>query len=65
METEAHLLTPDEAARFLNVTRRRLLQLPIKQVRLGDRTIRYRTQDIYHYLEIDKPTATYTLGHDP
>ena len=44
------LLAPEEAAEFLGVTRRRILKLPIKQLRLGDRTIRYLLADIYEFL---------------
>ena len=53
MDTEAKLLAPEEAAEFLAITRRRILQLPIRQFRLGDRTIRYRLEDIYEFLGID------------
>ena len=55
MDQNARLLTPEEAADFLQVTRRRMLQLPIKQTRLGDRTIRYRLEAIYDYLGIEDP----------
>ena len=47
------LLAPEEAAEFLGVTRRRILKLPIKQLRLGDRTIRYLLADIYEFLGFD------------
>ena len=50
MDTDVKLLAPEEAAEFLGVTRRRVLQLPIKQLRLGDRTIRYLLSDIYEFL---------------
>jgi len=53
MDKDVNLLAPEEAAEFLGVTRRRLLQLPIKQLRLGDRTIRYLLEDIYEFLGID------------
>lgn len=53
MDTDVKLLAPEEAAEFLAVTRRRILQLPIRQLRLGSRTIRYRLEDIYEFLGID------------
>ncbi|HVN33305.1 MAG TPA: hypothetical protein VMT45_15115 [Thermoanaerobaculaceae bacterium] len=53
------MLTPDEAAEFIGVTRRRVLQLPIKQIRVSDRTIRYRLKDIYEHLGIEDPNPFY------
>ncbi len=53
MNDDARLLTPDEAAHLMGVTRRRALKLPIRQVRLGHRTIRFRRRDLYEYLGIE------------
>ena len=36
------LITPDEAAQMLRLTKRQLLTLPIRRVRFGHRTIRFR-----------------------
>ncbi len=55
MDDDVRMLKPEEAAEIMRVTRRRMLQLPIKQHRLGDRTIRYRLADIYSYLGIEDP----------
>ncbi len=46
---ENRLITPKEAAAYLGVSRRRVLKLPIKRVRLGARTIRYRLADLDDY----------------
>jgi len=49
------LLTPDEAAAVLRVSRRRLLQLPIRRTMISERTLRYRFADLCTYLGIDAP----------
>lgn len=54
---DPRLMTPEEVAEFLAVTRRRVLQLPIKQVRIGDRTVRFRLEDVYAYAGIEDPNA--------
>lgn len=59
MDMNVRLMTPDEAAEFLGVTRRRVFQLPIKQRRLGERTIRFHLTDIYEYLGMDDPNSWY------
>lgn len=64
MDNDFRLLTPEEAAEFLNVTRRRMLQLPVKRIRLSDRTIRYRLRDIYEHLGIEDPNAGDGEGAD-
>jgi predicted DNA-binding transcriptional regulator AlpA len=57
MKTSVRLLAPEEVAEFLGVSRRRVLQLPLTQVRLGDRTIRYRLSDLYSFAGIEDPNA--------
>jgi excisionase family DNA binding protein len=49
------LLTVEEVADLLGITSRKVLALPIKQFRLGARTIRFRLQDVTSYLGIDNP----------
>jgi len=44
------LLTPEEAAEILGVTKRYLLKLGIRRVHLGHRTIRFRLEDIEAFL---------------
>ena len=51
------ILTPEEVADMLHVTSRRVLQLPIKQLRLGHRTVRFRLRDVYEYLGVDDPNS--------
>jgi len=43
------LITPDEAADHLRVSRRTLRRLPIVKVVLGHRTVRYRLPDLEAY----------------
>lgn len=43
------LLTPEEAAKHLQVSRRTLQRLPITKLRLGHRTVRYRLRDLEAY----------------
>jgi excisionase family DNA binding protein len=50
MDTHAQLLTPTEAARLLGVSRRHLLRLPLKRIRIGHRTVRYRLEDMEEFL---------------
>jgi len=50
MGTHQPFLTPDEAALLLRLNKRQLLGLPIRRIRLGHRTIRYRRNDIEGYL---------------
>lgn len=49
------LLTPDEVAELLGVSVRKVLMLPIKQVRLGPRIVRYRLKDVYEFLGQESP----------
>lgn len=54
-DDDFRLLTPDEAAELLCVSRRRVLQLPLRKFRIGDRTIRYRLSDIYDFAGVEDP----------
>jgi excisionase family DNA binding protein len=45
------VLTVDEVARLLKLSPKRVRQLPIPQIRLGPRTIRYAKEDVDRYLE--------------
>jgi hypothetical protein len=49
------LLTTEEVAELIGVSPRMVLALPIPQIRLGTRTIRYRLRDVYEFLGIDEP----------
>ena len=49
--TAEDVLTQDEAAAFLKVTKRRLYQLPIPCSRLSRRTRRYFREDLVAYLK--------------
>lgn len=53
--TERMLLTPVEVAELVGVSVRTVLALPIKQIRVGTRTIRYSVREVYAYLGIDNP----------
>ena len=44
-------LTAKEVAEKLRVSKKRVLDLPIPQVRLGPRTIRYLPEDVAAYME--------------
>ena len=39
----------------MGISVRKLAMLPIKQIRIGPRTIRYRLQDVYEFLGIENP----------
>lgn len=45
------LWTPAEAAAYLGISKNALLRLDIPKLRLGQRTVRYRPEDIERYLE--------------
>jgi predicted DNA-binding transcriptional regulator AlpA len=49
------LLTTAEVAELLGVSERKVLMLPIKQIRIGPRTIRYRLAEVYEFLGLDNP----------
>jgi hypothetical protein len=51
----ATLVTSEEAAELMGVSARMVLMLPIRQIRIGAKTIRFRLQDIYDFLGIDNP----------
>ena len=46
MKQETELLTPDEVAAKLNISKRQVLELPIRRVRMGYCTVRYRPSDL-------------------
>jgi predicted DNA-binding transcriptional regulator AlpA len=50
------LITAEEVADLLGVSRRKVLLLPIKQIRIGPRIIRYRLEDVLCFLAIENPT---------
>ena len=45
------LLSPTAVAQRLGLSTRHVLRLPIKQVRLGHHTVRYRRADVEAFLE--------------
>ena len=49
------MLSTEEVEELLGVSSRTVLNLPIKQYRLGPRTIRFRLSDVYGYLGIENP----------
>ena len=49
------LISTEEVAELLGVSSRTVLNLPIKQYRLGPRTFRFRLRDVYDYLGADNP----------
>lgn len=48
-----HLLTAKQVAEILGVSARKVLSLPLKRIRIGSRTIRFRLADVYRTLEVD------------
>ena len=54
MEALRHLLSPDQAAEILGLKTRHVLRLPIRRIRLGHRTIRYRVDDLLEFLDPGK-----------
>lgn len=50
-------LSTEEVAQLLGVTPRMVLLLPLRQIKLGHRTIRFRLRDVYEYLGIDNPNC--------
>ena len=50
METE-DLMSLTEVANLFRLHRRTVLHLPIKQVRLGARSIRFKREDVEAYIE--------------
>jgi len=53
---DARLMTIDEVASFLGISRREVLQIPIRQLKV-DSEIRFRLRDIYDMREIDDPNS--------
>lgn len=51
------LLSTEDVAELIGVSSRKVLMLPIRQIRLGHRTIRFRLRDVYEYLGIDNPNC--------
>jgi excisionase family DNA binding protein len=49
------MISTEEVAQLLGISSRTVLNLPIKQYRLGPRTIRFRLSDVYAYLGIENP----------
>jgi hypothetical protein len=60
-ERDNRLLTPEELGQLLGISPRMALLLPIKQIRLGKRTIRFILRDVYEYLDLEDPNR---LDHD-
>jgi hypothetical protein len=44
-----------EVAELLGVSVRTVLMLPIRQIKIGARTIRFRLKDVYEFAGIDNP----------
>jgi predicted DNA-binding transcriptional regulator AlpA len=49
------LLSTAEVGRLLRMSSKTVLRKPIKQVRLGPRTIRYRLEDVQDYIQSGDP----------
>ena len=45
------ILTPDQVAEWLQVSRRTVQRLPLPAVTMGHRTVRYLAKEILEYLE--------------
>jgi hypothetical protein len=56
--TPGMLLTPDDVARMLRVSRKQVLRLPLRRVTLGRRTVRYDERDVAAFVERHKLTET-------
>jgi hypothetical protein len=52
---DEQLWTTENVAELMGVSVRKVLMLPIRQIRLGPRTIRFRLKDVYEYIGIDNP----------
>ncbi len=63
MQPGETLITPDEAAQMFQLSKRQLLALPIRRIRLGHRTIRYRPGDIGDFLKRDSLGCADGPGH--
>ena len=51
MSEKPEVLTVEQVAELLQVSPKRVRQLPIPQVRLGPRTIRFRREDVERFIE--------------
>ena len=51
------LLTAEQVAELLQVSKKRVLDSPIPQVRLGPRTIRYLPDDVAAYMKQKRVAA--------
>lgn len=51
------VMTVQEVADFLKTTKRRVRELPIPQIRLGARTIRFEREDVLRYIKKRKLAA--------
>jgi hypothetical protein len=49
------LMSAEEVAELMAVSTRTVLMLPIKQIRIGPRLIRFRLRDVYQFLGIENP----------
>ncbi len=49
------LLTAEEVAELMGISVRTVLMLPIKQIRIGPRIIRFRLRDVYEFLGLENP----------
>jgi len=57
MQEGEQMLTTEDVAELLGVSTRMVLALPIRQYRLGTRTIRFRVRDVYDYLGLENPNG--------
>lgn len=53
----ARLLTAYEVGVLVGISSRTVLNLPIRQIKLGPRTIRFRLEDVYEHFGIEDPNA--------
>lgn len=51
------LLTAEEVGQILGVSARMVLNLPIRQIRIGNRLIRFRLREVYGYVGIENPNC--------
>jgi len=51
IDDDDSLLSPATIAQMLGVSTRQVLRLPIKQLRIGHHTVRYRRADVEAFLE--------------
>ncbi len=49
------MVSANEIAALFGVSPRMVLSLPIRQIRLGPRTIRFRLSDVYEHFGVDGP----------